>query len=59
MSKTKKQIEYEIEEATERIVGKVTKTVKGEIFKQSIETGKDVQEIVGEVLTNEINQKKS
>lgn len=53
-SKNKKQTS----EATEKIIGKVSKEVKGEIFKQAYLQDKDVQDIVGDIL-NEAIEKKS
>lgn len=59
MSKTKKQINQEIEKPTERVVGKFTPLEKKEIFKFAIDEGKDVEDVVREAVLNEINQKKS
>ena len=57
MSKSKKQIETEIEQATERVVGKVTPSEKKELQKYAIDNDLDVQEVIREGVLNEIKKK--
>jgi hypothetical protein len=52
----KQKIEKEIEEATEKIIGLVPKSIKGEIAKQAIESDKNIQELVGETLTEKFGK---
>ena len=59
MSRKKQEIEKDIEDATERIVGKVTPSEKKEIFKYAIDNDKDVEDVIREGVLNEINKKKS
>lgn len=59
MSRKKQEIEKAIEDATERIVGKVTPSEKKEIFKYAIDNDKDVEDVIREGVLNEINKKKS
>lgn len=57
MSKSKKQIETEIEQATERVVGKLTPSEKKAVQIFAIENDLDIEDVVREGVLNEIKKK--